>query len=108
MTRRGRDVLYRDIREALRFSQRAFNERRYDDARNWAYTAEAKANTLRLAAERAAHDENEACRLHPGLLCDLHDAWCRFLHSEGPCDCGLPRRLEEHEEAEADAAASTG
>lgn len=54
LTRRERDVLYRDTREALRFSQRAFNERRYDDARLWASTAEAKANTLRLAAEREA------------------------------------------------------
>lgn len=51
LTRRERDELFRDAREALRFSQRAFNERRYEDARSWASTAEAKANTLRLAAE---------------------------------------------------------
>jgi hypothetical protein len=53
LTRRERDELFRDTREALRYAQQAFNEKRYDDARRWADTAEAKSNTLRLAATKA-------------------------------------------------------
>lgn len=58
LTRRARDVLFRDTREALRAAQRAYNERRYEDARYWAGVAEAKANTLRIAAQRD-RDGNE-------------------------------------------------